>query len=110
MTLEEAALSKASQCSSVLAQQSEMKQHYQWPDETKQAAIERFNANLVYVEQWLAHKSFVVGSRFTAADILYYHLLAWAQNEGISLSDCLLEYMHQLEARSAIPETMINKG
>lgn len=71
-------------------------------DEAKQAALERFRAAAKAVEDALAGKEFLVGDRFTVADVVTGGVLHFAK--GLDLLEGLpnlIAYTDRLESRPA---------
>ena len=61
------------------------------------------------VEQQLATQPYILGDRFTAADLLIGHTLIWAQLFGVPLeSERLEQYVTELQQRPAY-QRMIEK-
>ncbi len=54
---------------------------------------------------WLIEAPYIAGTKFSLADILYYHLLNWSTSHGIPLSQDAAAYLRRLEARDAFPRT-----
>ena len=64
-------------------------------------AIEGFNKQVAVAEQALASSDFLVGGRFTAADLMLTTTLKWAIAYEIDLAPRLLEYCALHAARPA---------
>jgi glutathione S-transferase len=55
------------------------------------------------VEKGIGEKEFIVGDRFTAADIMLAHIIAWAKSVGIQMESAALQsYADPLLARPAL--------
>lgn len=77
--------------------------------EMKQVARFEFGRAKPIVEQHLATQPYILGDRFTAADLLIGHTLIWAQLFGVPLeSERLEQYVTELQQRPAY-QRMIEK-
>lgn len=70
--------------------------------EAVNAAVQYAQRQLDVVEQWLSDgRSFMVGNRFSEADIHLTSCLKWAQREGVQLGKHLIQYESQIVQRAA---------
>ena len=70
--------------------------------EMKQVARYEFSRAVPTVDQQLADRSYILGDRFTAADILIGHTLIWAKKFEVPLeSERLESYVADLQQRPA---------
>jgi glutathione S-transferase len=66
------------------------------------AAAEYFQKQMRTVERALAdNPRYILGDRFTAADILLSTCVTWAVRYGVSVKDCVLAYNERTTARPA---------
>ena len=65
------------------------------------AAIEGFTKQLRFAEQRLDDNVYLLGSAFTAADLLLTTCLTWANAYGVEISDALQAYTDRVTARDA---------
>lgn len=69
----------------------------------EEAAMWEFGRACRVLEKGLDDNPFILGDRFTAADIMLSHILAWATSSGIPVdSDPLRAYADRLLARPAL--------
>lgn len=66
-----------------------------------ETAIAGFNKQVAVAEQALRDKTYLIGERFTAADIMLTSVLTWATAYGIDLNQPLIEYCDRQTARPA---------
>jgi glutathione S-transferase len=79
--------------------------------EAKEAAKQKFQKRLDYVEEKLAGKSFLLGDPFTVADgYLLYALRAWERFAKGTLSPALAAYRDRVVARPAVKEALAAEG
>lgn len=72
----------------------------------KPTLIHEFDRAAAVLEQALDGRSFLVGDRFTVADLLNAHTLFWAQQAKFELSDALRAYAGHHSARPALARAM----
>jgi len=83
---------------------------YQWPPGTASAAAAIAERHIQLAEDWLTDKKFMLVDRFTALDIIYYHILSWAGLHAIRLKENTKNYLAGLAQRPAFPKTMATPG
>ena len=83
-----------------MAQSTQLKAIYTWPDGTSLAAKAQLDKHMPQVWQWLSARSFIAGDRFTWADIYYHSLLRWYERIAkVELPPPVVAYLHRLEQR-----------
>lgn len=65
------------------------------------AAIESFQKQLRFAEQGLDGRDYLVGGRFTGADLLLTSCLTWANAYGVEIADSLQAYTDRMTERDA---------
>lgn len=58
-----------------------------FPDDLKQAAKDRLESRLAYVNSQLDHKDFLLGERMSIADFYLYTVLTWAKAVDLNLTN-----------------------
>lgn len=92
----------------IAEQASRLKMLYCWPDGTYEGAINQVKQNIKVVWQWAEAERYIAGSKFSLADIYFYHLVTWANQYKIKYSSSVGEYLQSLEERSAFPAEMLS--
>ncbi len=68
----------------------------------RESAAESFATQLRHAEQALQDgRAFLVGQRFTTADMLLTTCLTWAVNYRVSVTEACLAYMERITSRPA---------
>ena len=83
-----------------------LKAFYTWPEGTYEQAINMVKTNIGPIEQWTENREFIACSKFSLADIYYYHLITWAQRHNVTYTSGTANYLKQLERRAAFPAEM----
>lgn len=76
---------------------------YQWPDGTQSKALALLEHKLQSVFDRLQHQPYMAGPHFSLADIYYYHILSWAQQTGLPVTEETCHYLSRLEGRPHFP-------
>jgi glutathione S-transferase len=81
-------------------------------DDTKQQAKERLAMRLAWLDQQLAGKDFLTGSRFTAADAYAFTILNWAGMHDIDLQPYpnVRGFMERVAARPKVQAALRAEG
>ena len=89
-----------------IAEQSttRLKGLYDWPDCTYDSALSLVKSHLPVVFSWLENNSYMAGDDFTLADIYFYTLLTWAQQNNFDVPEHVKTYITNLEQRSSFPK------
>jgi glutathione S-transferase len=66
-----------------------------------QTAIDGFNKQVAVAEERLGRTDYLLGSEFTAADLILMTCLDWAEFYGIALSSGFADYRERIHARPA---------
>ena len=77
---------------------------YDWPDGTYDSALSLVKSHLLVVFSWLINKSYIAGDDFTLADIYFYTILTWAQQNNFDVPEHVKKYIKNLEKRSSFPK------
>ena len=83
---------------------------YQWPAGTAERAAAIAEQHIRLAEDWLVDAAFMLAGRFTALDIIYYHILSWSALHSIQLRESTEDYLARMASRPAFPATMANPG
>jgi glutathione S-transferase len=79
--------------------------------EAKEAAKQKFQKRLDYIEEKLAGKTYLMGDQFTVADgYLLYALRAWERFAKGTLSPALAAYRDRVVARPKVKEALAAEG
>lgn len=88
----------------IAEQSTRLKGLYDWPDGTYDSALSLLKSHLPVVFSWLKNNSYIAGDDFTLADIYFYTLLTWAQQNNFDVPEHVKTYITNLEKRSAFPK------
>lgn len=92
-----------------LAEQAgRLKELYGWPEGTYEEAIFRLKDNISSVLKWVEKGRYIADSKFTLADIYFFHLITWAKQHNIEYSSGVSEYLSLLQERPAFPSEMLS--
>lgn len=83
------------------------------PDAVKQMAKESIARRLAYLNDQLANREYLMGSRFTVADAYAFTILNWTKFVGIDLKASypnLASYADRVAARPKVQETLRAEG
>lgn len=89
----------------VAEQASGLKAIYAWPEGTYSEALQRVETNIQPLFTQISPTGFIC-TDFTIADIYAYHVFTWAQAQGVTLPNSVLQYLNHLENRPFFPSEM----
>jgi glutathione S-transferase len=78
-------------------------------DAEKQAALDAIASRLDLISKDLG-SDYLFGETFTTADALFYVMVRWARDFGMTVDDKLLAYAARVEARPAVRRTLAAEG
>ena len=88
-------------------QSTRLKGLYDWPEGTHDSTIALLKTQLPVVYSWLENSTYIAAGEFTLADIYFYTLLTWAQQNNFDMPEHVKNYIKNLEQRSAFPKEAI---
>ncbi len=88
-------------------QSTRLKGLYDWPEGTHDSTIALLKTQLPVVYSWLENSTYIAAGEFTLADIYFYTLLTWAQQNNFEMPKHVKIYIKNLEQRSAFPQEAI---
>lgn len=82
------------------------------PDAWKAASLERLRGQLDHLAGQLAAREWIVGTRYSIADVYLYVVLGWAPHVGLDLAQwpALAAYRQRVGARAAVQRTLRAEG
>jgi glutathione S-transferase len=71
---------------------------------TREAVVVRIRGRLDWAAQQLQGRAFLVGERYSVADIYLFNILSWLRHVGLSISDwpSLADHSRRVSARPAV--------
>lgn len=88
----------------IAEQSSRLKGLYDWPEGTHKSTLALISSHFPVVFSWLENNAYIAADDFTLADIYFYSLLTWAQQNHFELPEYVKVYISKLEQRPAFPD------
>lgn len=88
----------------IAEQSTRLKGLYDWPEGTHESAFSLLKSQLQVVFSWLENSTYIATGEFTLADIYFYTLLTWAQQNNFDVPEHVKTYITNLEKRSSFPK------
>jgi len=84
---------------------------YHWPKGVYSESLARVKESSATLEKLILEKNpdgscYLMGAKFSLADIYYYHILTWAKQHGINFGSHTESYLTHLEHRDKFPKEM----
>ena len=87
-------------------QSTRLRRIYPWPEGTAESAMARVASNLPRLTEKISGDGYLLGDRFSNADIYAYHLLVWSAANGVDMLPHVHGYLQNLGNRPGCPETI----